>query len=199
MNGRLENIIGSVAIGLVAFALAGLVALLAKLIFKKSIGTSKYYSTVGVLAVLVYVAFVSVLPKTDTTESVRHTNSDPISFDVIGLDAQFIAPPKDKMESFVGQLSSAVDRLSPADKASFMEAMGFLNYGAAEYIKENEPARFAKWDEKDMVAHSLNKMYNFAQDSGDKMTLRKYILLADEMKKQKPEWLQQYSAANRQP
>jgi hypothetical protein len=115
------------------------------------------------------------------------------------LDAQFIAPPRDRMESFVGELNTAVDQLSPADKASFVEAMGFLTYAAGEYIKENEPARFATWDQKDVVAHSLNKMYNFAQDNGDKMTLRKYIVLADEIKKQRPDWLQQYRAANRQP
>jgi hypothetical protein len=199
MNGRLENVIVSVAIGLVAFALAGLVALLAKLIFKKSIGTSKYYSAVGLLAVLAYAALVSILPKTDTTDSARHIHSDRISVDGTGLDAQLIAPPKDKMESFIGQLNTAVDQLSPADKASYIEATSFLTYAAAEYIKENDPTRFAKWDEKDVVAHSLNKMYNFALDNGDKMTLRKYIVLADEIKKLKPDLLQQYTAANRQP
>jgi hypothetical protein len=195
MNGRLENVIVGVTIAIVAVALAGLVALLAKIIFKKSIGTTKYYSTVsGVLWVLMSAALLSALPKTDKTESASRTSSDPISVDVKGLDAQFVAPPKDKMESFVGQLNTAVDQLSPADKAGFMDAMGFLTYAAGEYIKENEPARFAKWDEKDILAHSMNKMYNFAQDNGDKMTLRKYILLADEMKKQKPDWLQKYQA-----
>jgi hypothetical protein len=199
MNGRLENIIESLIIGLVVFALAGLVDLLAKLIFKKSIGTSKYYSAVGVLAVLAYAALISIPPKTDTAESARRIHSDNASVDVVGLDAQFIAPPKDRMESFVGQLDTAIKQLSPSDKANFIESMGFLTYAAAEYIKENEPARFAKWDEKDVAAHSLNKMYNFAQDNGDKMTLRKYILLADDMKKQKPDWLRQYLAANKQP
>jgi hypothetical protein len=79
------------------------------------------------------------------------------------------------------------------------EATSFLSYAATEYIKENEPTRFAKWDGKDVVAHSLNKMYNFAVENGDKMTLRKYIVLADEIKKLKPDLLQQYTAANRQP
>jgi drug/metabolite transporter (DMT)-like permease len=74
MFGRLDNAIVGVTIGLVAVALAGLVALLAKLIFKKSIGTPKYYSTVsGVLWVLMSAALLSVLPKTDTTESLNQS------------------------------------------------------------------------------------------------------------------------------
>lgn len=194
MTGRLDNAIVGAIIGLIALAMAGLAALLVKLIFKKSIGTAKYYATVGgVLWVLMNAAFFTVLPKTGATDAGRAT-SGPISAD--GLDAPFIAPPENKMESFVGQLNTAVGELSPADKTAFTQAMGFLTYAAAEYIKETEPPRFAKWDQKDIVAHSLYKMYNFARDNGDKMTLRKYILLADGMKKQKPDWWQQYMAAN---
>jgi len=197
MTGRLENAIVGGIIGLLALAVAGLAALLAKLIFKKSIGTPKYYATVGgVLWVLMNAALFSVLPKAGTTDAGR-TTSEPISAN--GLDAPFIAPPRDKMETFIGELDTAVTRLSPADKASFMEAMGFLTFAAAEYIKETEPARFVKWDQQDIAAHSLLKMYNFARDNGDKMTLRKYIALADEMKKQKPDWLQQYTAEHGKP
>jgi len=199
MNGRLSHAIESVIFLLAVTAVFFVVALLVKLIFKKSIGTRKYYSTAMIAGALIYVGLISVLPKPEKADASDPVHSDQITVAAIGLDAQFIAPPKDKMESFVGQLDTAVNQLSPADKASLIEAIGFLNYAAGEYIKENEPARFAKWDQKDMVAHSLNKMYNLAQDNGDKMTLRKYILMADEMKKQKPEWFQQYTAASRQP
>src|SRR5260370_19636185 len=100
MIGRLENVIVGATIALVAVALAGLVALLAKLIFKKSIGTSKYYSIVsGILWVLMSAALLSLLPKTDKTESVSRTSSDPISLDVKGLDAQFIALQKTRWKA----------------------------------------------------------------------------------------------------
>jgi hypothetical protein len=38
------------------------------------------------------------------------------------------------------------------------------------------------------------KLHELAQKNGDKMTLRKYILLANELKNQEPDLLKQYTA-----
>jgi hypothetical protein len=193
MNGRLLSAIEIVIFSLAVTALFGIVALLAKLIFKQSIGTSKNYSRAAIAGALIYVAIISVLPKTSHTDaSVR---SEPVVNTGTGLDAPFIAPPKEKMESFIPQLSNAVMQLTPSDKAQLDDAMRFLSFASSDYIKTNEPARFAKWDEKDAVAHSINKMYNFAVEQGNAMTLRKYIALADEFKKQEPELYQRFASS----
>jgi hypothetical protein len=107
----------------------------------------------------------------------------------------FIAPPKDKMESFIPQLKSAVDNLPPADKSQLNEAISFLTLCVAMDVKETDPGKFATWGDGDIVANGMVKMYNAARDNGDKMTLRKYVELADEFKKQKPGWFKQYAAA----
>jgi len=126
----------------------------------------------------------------------RHeAGTAPIAAIATGLDAPFIAPPKDKVESFIPQLKSAVDSLPPADKSQANDAIAFIEFCAAMNIKETEPAKFAAWGDSDIEANALSKMYNFANTNGDKMTLRKYIDLADEFKKQKPEWVKQYTAA----
>jgi hypothetical protein len=127
---------------------------------------------------------MSVLPKLDTPESSRSSNGNAIAVDAAGLDARFIAPPNDKLETFPAQLQTAMETLSPTDKAELNDAMGFLTYAEAERIKETDSERFAKWNTaSDLAAHSLNKLYNCAVINGDKMTLRQYILVADEWKK----------------
>lgn len=98
------------------------------------------------------------------------------------------------MEGFIGQLKTATDQLSPTDQATLNDALAFLTFIAADDVKQHDPAKFAKWGPNDLLAHSMVKMYNYARDQGAQMTLRKYILLAADIKKVKPELFQQYSA-----
>jgi hypothetical protein len=85
-------------------------------------------------------------------------------------------------------------QLSVSDKAELDEALRFLTWAAGDYVRKNDPAKFAKWTWKDVTAHSFVKLESFAQDNGDKMTLRKYIVLADQMKKEHPELIKPYTA-----
>jgi hypothetical protein len=200
MNGRVAHVIEGLIFSLAVVAVFFVLALLAKWILKKSIGTPKYYSFAVFSGWLIYAGLISVLPKLDTPEWSRSSNANPIAVDVIGLDARFIAPPKDKLESFPAQLQSAMETLSPADKIELNDAIGFLTYAEGERIKETDPERFAKWKTaSDVAAHSLNKLYNFAVSNGENMTLRQYILVADEWKKKKPDLFKQYTASNKEP
>jgi hypothetical protein len=197
MNERLLGAIAIVIFSLAVTALFGIVAVLAKLIFKKSIGTAKYYSTGAIAGALIFVAIISVLPKFSITIPTSSFHSEPVVNTGAGLDAPFIAPPTDKLETFPAQLNTAIARLPPADKALVNEAIAFLMFCTAQNVKETDPAKFAKWTDTDAVADSFQKIYRFAQENGDKMTLRKYLWLSDEFKKQKPEWVQQYAALSK--
>lgn len=114
---------------------------------------------------------------------------------ITGLDGPFIVPPETKPEVFIRLLlHDGMAPLSAADKAQLDEALRFLYWEAGDYVRKNEPAKFAKWTQSDLVAHSMVKVFEFAQHNGDKMTLRKYIVLADQMKKEHPELIKPYTA-----
>ncbi len=192
--GRLERALEIAVFSLVATGLAFVAAVVIKLISKKSIGTSKYYSTAGMIGALVYVGLMSVLPKSEGNESSGEVPSKSIFAPVLGLDAQFIVRPSDKPESFVQQLHDATAPLSVADQAELDEAFSFLTWVEGDHIRQTEPAKFAKWTPNDVAAHSLFILHQFAIDNGDKMTLRQYIVLANEWKRQKPDLLKRYTA-----
>jgi hypothetical protein len=195
MNGRISGAIEIVVFGLAVTALFALVAVLAKLIFKKSIGTPKYYSTGMMAGALIYVATLSLLQKPVRADAGSAVSVVPQT----GLDAPFIAPSKDNIESFIPQLGNAMMKLAPGDKAQLGDAVEFLTYASADYIKQNEPERFAKWGQSDIAAHSFVKLHNYAIEQGNAMTLRKYVVLAAEFKRQTPELYQQFIVANKQP
>jgi len=190
MDGRLAHIIESAVFSLVAVGLASVVAVLAKLILKKSIGTAKYYSAAAVIGMVIYGGLISALQNAPKVEA---HGSSPAA--ITGLDVPFIVPPETKPEIFIRLLlHDGMAPLSAADKAELDEALRFLYWEAGDNIRKNDPARFAKVTPNDLAAHSAVKLFEFAQDYGEKMTLRKYILFADKMKKEHPELIKPYTA-----
>jgi hypothetical protein len=189
MSGRLENVFEGLIMALVMCGIFFVIALIAKLVFKKFIGTGKYYSVAVVLGFIISGVLVPAILKSEKADSAAATQP------AAGLDASFIAPPPDKMESFIQQLKTATDKLSPADQMTLNDALAFLTFAAGDDVRQHDPAKFAKWGDTDVLAHSMVKLYNYARDQGDQMTLRKYVVLADEFKKQQPDVLQRYTAA----
>jgi hypothetical protein len=196
MDGRLEHAIEIVLFSFGFCGLAWLFAVLVKFFTKKQIGSPKYYSSASIAGALVYVTILSVVPRPDTAADIPTPTTNHIS--VLGLDAPFIAPSKDKIESFVLQLNVAVEALPNDERAAFSEAIAFLTYAAGDDVKRKEPEKFARWGASDVAAHSLVKMYNFAAERGDKMTLREYINLATSIKKQVPTLAMQYAMDSKQ-
>jgi hypothetical protein len=84
------------------------------------------------------------------------------------------------MESFIQQLKTATDQLSATDRKELNDALAFLTFAAGDDVRQRDPAKFAKWGDSDVLAHSMVKLYDYARDQGDQMTLRKYVILADE-------------------
>ena len=194
MAGRLENALEFLIVSGAVTAIFYIVALFTKLISKKAIGTKKYYQWAFGTGVVVFFGLRAILLPTEQHEA----GSTQIAANATGLDAPFIAPAKDKIESFIPQLKSAVDKLPPADKSQANDAIALITFCTAMNVKETDPSKFAVWGDSDLAANAMVKMYNFAKTNGDKMTLRKYIDLADEFKKQKPEWVKQYTAAKKE-
>jgi len=189
MSGRFENVLEGLIMALVMCAIFFVIALIAKLVFKKSIGTGKYYSVAVVLGFIISGVLIPAILKSEKSDTVAATQP------AIGLDASFIAPPPDKMESFIQQLKTATDQLSAIDQKKLNDAFAFLTFAAGDDVRQRDPAKFSKWGDSDVLAHSMVKLYDYARDQGDQMTLRKYVILADEFKKQKPDVLQRYTAA----
>jgi hypothetical protein len=117
----------------------------------------------------------------------------PILVSATGLDAPFVVHRAYKPESFMQQLRDARVPLAVADGAELDEAISFLVWAAADHVRKTDPATIAKWKSNDVSAYGLLKLHEIGQESGDKMTLRKYILLANEQKKQNPELAKQYT------
>jgi len=178
MSGRLENGVAALVIFALAYGLVAAVAFLVRIASKKVIPARVLNFSAAALAIVCIALLLN-------------SGSSPGG---TGLDAPFIAPPEPQMESFLPQFNTALEQLPPQDRASVTEATSFLTFAAGRNMMETDPAKFAQQSDKDLVAYSLLKMYRFAQEQGSSMTLRKYIWLAEEFKKQKPEWWQEYKS-----
>jgi hypothetical protein len=120
MGGRLENVFEGLIMALIMCAIFFVVALIARLVFKKSIGNGKYYSVAVVLGFLISGVIIPAILKSEKIDSA--VAAQPAA----GLDAPFVAPPQDKMESFIPQLKMATDQLPPADRKLINDALAFL-------------------------------------------------------------------------
>jgi hypothetical protein len=169
-------------------------ALVARLLFRKKIGSKKYYVIALTIGFLLHRGLVSVLttkmPR-EPSSSAKISSTSKIATD---LDKPFIPPREEDMESFPAQLDAATRSLNATERNQITQAIGFITYSLMAYAAENEPKELEKMTELDHAAKSFLKLYRFAQKNGASMTLRKYIDLAEEFKRQKPEWWQQYLA-----
>jgi hypothetical protein len=130
----------------------------------------------------------------DKTEPSKIRATEQLSDVRTSLDDPFIAPGKDQVESFPGQLDRTIERLPAVDRTRVLDAIGFLAFSMGIYLKENEPEKFAKLSaEPGWLRYIVT--YEFAQKYGRDMSLRKYIDLADQFEKSKPAILEQYKAS----
>ncbi|MDP3294155.1 MAG: hypothetical protein Q8M37_05370 [Nevskia sp.] len=196
LDGRLQNALEGLVFAAIVVAIAAVVAFLVRAVLKRPFGGSKYYSGAVILGFVLHRVLITAL----TPHSTATTPSAPPwataqTAAAVGLDAPFIAPDVSKVESFPQQLQTAVAKLSAEDQATVTEATSFFSFCVGADMLEKDAVGFDKKTEQDLAAVALVKLYRFAQKQGSAMTLRKYVSLAAEFKKQKPEWWSQYKTA----
>lgn len=196
LTGRLAGRIGN-AIEIGAFVLIVVIVfwLIDKFLYNNSLGKRKYYYFCAILlgVGLHRGLIVALVHSPSKTHNSGLTISQTIKIES-GLDSPFIAPNEDDLEKFPAQLEQSIQKLNQKDRENVLAALNFLAVIIAANMKEDNINDFNKLSEKDFVAKSVVKFYRYAQKNGKNMTLRKYIDLSEEGKKQKPELWKQYQA-----
>jgi hypothetical protein len=196
LDGRLINALGALGLSLIVVFLFFVVSLLVKRMFKKSIDTSLYYLVAVVIGALGWV-LIPVLAL-EEQEPVSNVDGDSqVASSESSMYAPFIPPNEDELESFIEQLDNAITKLPPPERDEVITAIGFLSFALAKHIEETDPESFQELSESDLAAKTYVRLYKTAQKHGPKMSLSKYVELANEFKKVKPEvWEQYESLAN---
>lgn len=138
--------------------------------------------------------FVGAQPSLDRFQPSPISPKAELSDATTSLDAPFIAPGMDQVDSFPGQLDRAIQGLPAVDRRKVLDAIGYLAFSMGVFLKENEPDKYAKLSTKPGWLRYV-VTYEFAQKYGHDMSLRKYIDLADQFEKSKPEILEQYKVS----
>jgi hypothetical protein len=121
-------------------------------------------------------------------------NCAPVPNASSGLDRPFIAPDEAHLESFPIQLNGSIEGLPENERKEVIDSIQFLTFALGKHLSEQDPKAFEGMSESDMAAKTLVKLYRFAQKNSACMTLRKYLDLAEDFKRQKPEWWSEYQA-----
>jgi hypothetical protein len=196
LTGRLVHALeGLVVAGLLA-AVFFLVALVVRWVIGKEIGSKRYYGAAIAGGFILYGALISTLPPKQTTSVQGGT---PINQSTGGLDAPFLAPNDEHLEQFPIQLEQAMERLPDQQRAEITDAIAFLSFGVAANLAEQDPTKFRAASDSDLRAKAFLHLYRHAQDQGGSMTLRKFVELSEELKRQKPEWWAKYVQAKSAP
>lgn len=214
LEGRLGNAIVGVIFALVLVAVFWIVAFIVRLITKKNMGSARYYQVAIIGGFVLSVTLPKVLLSTNVEGATPHRTVEPARAELtveppsptdefltetpygaleqsIGLDAPFIPPDESHIEVFPLQLESAANKLPQQEHTEFSAAMSFLMYSAIASTPPEKLEELAK-DDRARMAMVLTRMYRYAQSEGDAMTLRKYIDLADTMKRDNPELWQAF-------
>jgi hypothetical protein len=166
--------------------------------------------TVGLLCVVIVVGVALIYPKA-FEKPLEHAklligagqrligaeNCAPAPNASSELDRPFIAPDETHLESFPMQLNGSVEKLPENEKKELSGAISFFTFALGMQRSEEDPKAFESMSDSDLAAASLVKLYRFAQKQGACMTLRKYIDLVEELKRQKPEWWSRYQASTK--
>ncbi len=199
LEGRLLNALEAVVFSLIMVFVFFVFALLIKLIFRKSVHTTNYYTAAIVIGALIPFVLIPVVTQQEPYASNNLNPTEQVNDSKTGMYAPFIAPGEDKLESFIGQLDSATSQLPPNERKEVTEAVTFLGFALVAHLVETDPENFDNLSESDLAAKNYLKLYNFAREQGDDMSLSKYVELASEFKKVKPEFWEQYKALIEQP
>jgi hypothetical protein len=193
MDGRLANVVGALLVSGIVVAIAALLSLLVRLIFKRRIGTSNYYIGALFLGGALYSGLLAVLTHHAPTARIQTATESRDTPTAFGLDSPFIAPSESQLETFPAQLDTAIANLSASDKEAALDALLFLQFSTLGVLSEKNPAEFKKMSERDIAAKHLQRLYRFTKSYGSSMTLRRYIELADMFKTKHPQWLEDFN------
>jgi len=195
LEGRLANMLEGFAFALLVLMLFQLVAFLVKRTLNKSIASQRAYGIAVLTGFLLHRALVTV-SSSPIFEPIVDISAPPISAmaaETAGLDKPFIPPKEAELEKFPLQLFQSIEGLNSQDQARANEAIAFLSFALFVDLLEKDPKAIDRLTDSDLAAKSLTKLYQFAQKNGGSMTLRKYVDLSDEFKRQKPDWWRHYT------
>lgn len=193
-EGRLANTLEGVAFALFSLLLFYVVGLLAKRLLNKSISSPQFYIVAVVAGFLLHRGLIAFLsnPLSERDIDISAPSIAAMAAETAGLDKPFTPPKETELEKFPVQLQQSIEALNTHDRAQTNEAIAFLTFALFADVLEKNPKSLEHLQDSDIAAKSLTKLYRFAQKNGSSMTLRKYIDLAEEFKRQKPEWWRQY-------
>ncbi|MEO5655962.1 MAG: hypothetical protein ABIR00_08285 [Nitrosospira sp.] len=193
-EGRLANTLEGVAFALFFLLLFYVVGFLTKRLFNKSIASPQFYIVAVVAGFLLHGGLIAFLSNSPSERDIDISASSiaAMAAETTGLDKPFIPPKEAELEKFPVQLKQSVEALNTHDRAQTNEAIAFLTFASFAEVLEKDPKSLEHLQDSDIAAKSLTKLYRFAQKNGRSMTLRKYIDLAEEFRRQKPEWWRQY-------
>jgi hypothetical protein len=191
---RLLNALVSMVVALFFVGIAWLIAQVVKRAFGRSIGSSRYYAVAFVLGIALNYTLPALWINSPVDTMHPTSGLATVATEKTGLDVPFIAPKEAELEQFPGQLERAIQMLSTGERAKVQEAIGFLAFAVTADLMDKNPKSVDSLSDVNIAAESLLRLWRFAQKQGGSMTLRKYIDLAEEFKKQKPQWWRQYTA-----
>jgi len=190
---RLLNALESTVVALSFVGIAWLIAQIVKRVFGRSIGSSGYYAVALVLGFALNHALPALWINSPVDTMHPTSGVATVAAEKTGLDAPFIAPKEAELEKFPGQLERPIQVLSTVERVKVQEAIGFLAFAVMADLMEKDPKSVDSLSDSDLAAKSMTRLWRFAQKQGGSMTLRKYVDLAEEFKKQKPQWWRQYT------
>ena len=199
LEGRLANTLEGVAFALLFLLLFYVVGFLAKRLFNRSIASPRYYVVAVVAGFLLHGSLVTLWssPASEGGAGIS-ASSMAVAAETTGLDKPFIPPKEADLEKFPLQLKQSIEALNAHDQAQANEAVAFLTFALFADLLEKDPKTIDRLQDSDIAAKSLTKLYRFAQKNGSSMTLRKYIELSEEFKRQKPGWWRQYVESSKE-
>lgn len=192
---RIQNAFEGLLFAAVFTACAFIFAKIIKAVFKKDIGSSRYYSIAVIAGFILHRILIAILVSNSHVNKHEEVKIASPSNVQSALDKPFIAPSDENLESFPLLLERTIQSIQGEDRKQIQTAIGFLSFCTILNLEETAPSSFEKNTEMDLLSLSMVKLYRFAQKNGSSMTLRKYITLSDEFKKQKPQWWGKYQSS----
>lgn len=198
LEARLLSALEGLIFALLVAGLLFLVSVLARVAFKKTIGSRRSYAIAIVCGFALHQALVVFLPKEPSNDTGHPSQTVHASSAAVGLDAPSLPPAAEDLESLPAQLYTRGKELSSQERAELSEAVSFLAF--ASQLAEEDPAQVDDANVPDRAAKALVGIYRRVQVQGEQgqsksmgmkwapMTPEAYIDLAKQIKGLKPEW-----------
>jgi hypothetical protein len=119
--------------------------------------------------------------------------------DAEGINALFVAPEGDDLESFTVQLDAAIARLGEADRRLVSQAISYLVFAFGKGLTETGILQLEADDRAEPETRGRMGLLRATQKRGSGMRLRHYPLMASNLDHLRPELWAEYEATHETP